>query len=237
MPGVSAASMQRATSFPQQGAQGPGVFPLMGSHRAASPPRRPAGSAAFSNMAGAQMPMQTGGCTPVSTQAPLPFNLNTPDLLNWAREQHAQRGQVRPSASYDSFDPPPPRSAAAARAMGGSSGAVDDGLDFGLSTLHDLPAPPRNAPAAQATPQGGFQPSGGHDAYGSRDRYSLTILTSDSRWETLSFFAGENLDQRGTAFLEQRGLKSAFHPGLVSKMRSMIAMGQAQASVDIVDLL
>lgn len=178
-----------------------------------------------------------GSGAPQPQAAPLPFNLNTPNLLNWAREQHAHHGQARGAglggAGADGFEPPPPRQAPAA------SQVADPDLDFGLSTLHDLPPPPRNAPAAQAGPSGSFalggSGRGGEGCGGSR--YSLTVLTSDSRWETLGFYAGENLDQKGEEFLAQKGLKAAFHPGLVSKMRSMITMGQAQASVDIVDLL
>jgi len=123
-------------------------------------------------------------------------------------------------------------------AAGCGGGGDVDPLDFGLGTLHNLPPPPRSAPAAEASP-----PAGGGDGYGrgggggGQGPFSLTVLTSDSRWETLSFYAGDNLDHKGSVFLEQKGLKAAFHPGLVSKMRSMITMGQAQSSVDIVDLL
>lgn len=166
--------------------------------------------------------------------SPMPFNLNTPNLLNWAREQHAQHGHGRGGCCGmgDTFEPPPPRQAPAAAA-----GAGADPMDFGLGTLHDLPPPPRNAPAAQAGPGGASFACGGARGGEGSSRYSLIVLTSDSRWETLGFYAGENLDQKGEQFLSQKGLKAAFHPGLVSKMRSMITMGQAQASVDIVDLL
>jgi len=68
-------------------------------------------------------------------------------------------------------------------------------------------------------------------------QYSLTVLTSDSRWELLNFGPGENLEHKGAAFLRQKGLKAAFQAGIVSKMHEMIQMGQAQSSVDIVDLI
>eukprot|EP00932_Pfiesteria_piscicida_P014523 SRR837773.26315.p3 GENE.SRR837773.26315~~SRR837773.26315.p3 ORF type:complete len:118 (-),score=34.30 SRR837773.26315:48-401(-) len=108
-----------------------------------------------------------------------------------------------------------------------------DPLDFGLS---NLPPPPRSAPAAEAG-GGGAGNGSGYGAGPSAARFTLTVLTSDSRWETVTFHAGEDLDFKGSHFLEQKGLKSAFQPGLVEKMRSMVAMGHAQASVDIVDLL
>jgi len=149
--------------------------------------------------------------------APTPFNLNTPNLLNWAREQHlqhAQHGQARSVADYDRMAPDV------------------DPLDFGLN---NLPPPPRSAPAAEAGGGGG----GGGGGYGGPPggRFSLTVLTSDSRWETIAFYAADDLETKGSQFLEQKGLKAAFHPGLVSKMGSMITNGHAQSSVDIVDLL
>jgi len=208
--------MQRANDLMQR---------LIGAGAAPPGPASPSPAAA----AAGQMP---GGGPQAS---PLPFNLNTPNLLNWAREQHAQHGQARGVA--DSFEPQ--RSCPSMGACGACGGGDVDPLDFGLSTLHNLPPPPRSAPAAEASPPagGGYGGGGGGGGGGGQGPFSLTVLTSDSRWETLSFYSGDNLDQKGSTFLEQKGLKAAFHPGLVTKMRSMITMGQAQSSVDIVDLL
>lgn len=132
------------------------------------------------------------------------------------------------------------------------SGLYDAGDPFGLglNTLHNLPPPPRSAPAAEGSScdpvLGGAlscdMPNLSRDRSGLGGmpgglQFSLTVLTSDSRWELLNFSPGEDLDQKGAAFLQQKGLKAAFQAGLVSKMRTMIQLGQAQSSVDIVDLI
>merc|ERR1719221_467615 len=113
---------------------------------------------------------------------------------------------------------------------------TDSDLGLGLSNLPNLPPPPRSAPAAEAMPEAGALGISSGRNSGGRE-VTLMVLTSDSRWETLTFFSGDNLEQLALAFLRDKGLKAAFQSGLVSKMRSMIASGQAQSSVDIVDLI
>jgi hypothetical protein len=115
---------------------------------------------------------------------------------------------------------PPPRCAPAA--------------DGGAGTFTQQAPPPREAPhhAAQAASRGG---GGGSRAGGGQ--FVLKVLTSDNRWEQVAFSPGDRLEQVGSSFLSRTGLKGAFQAGLVSKMRTMISSGQAQSSVDIVDLI
>jgi len=156
-------------------------------------------------------------------QAPLPINLNAPSLLNWAKEgYHGRQSMAMDNSMHE--------------AMGFERQFSDAELSgLGLSTLHNLPPPPRSAPAAAEAVSLGLSGGGGRDSGGRQ--LTLTVLTSDSRWETFTFFAGDNLEQQGSAFLNEKGLKAAFQSGLVSKMRSMVSLGQAQSSVDIVDLI
>eukprot|EP00931_Biecheleriopsis_adriatica_P115993 TRINITY_DN9170_c0_g2_i1.p1 TRINITY_DN9170_c0_g2~~TRINITY_DN9170_c0_g2_i1.p1 ORF type:complete len:1624 (+),score=547.66 TRINITY_DN9170_c0_g2_i1:349-4872(+) len=109
-----------------------------------------------------------------------------------------------------------------------------DAMGLGLNTLHQLPPPPRSAPAAEAPPADSRSCRSG-SAPG--QQHVLTVLTSDSRWETLNFSKSLSLEQQARSFLSSKGLKEAFCSGLVSKMKSMVASGQAQSSVDIVDLI
>jgi len=166
----------------------------------------------------ASSPQQAG---PHASFSP-PISLNTPSLLNWAKEA-AEQGQFRDG----------------------------DPIGLGLDTLHNLPPPPRSAPAVDAMPAsrgggrtadsrdprcvGGRGSSGGGGGGGSR--HALTVLTSENRWETLTFLSNGNLEQQARDFLAQKGLKAAFISGLLSKMKSMVSTGQAQSSVDIVDLI
>eukprot|EP00930_Biecheleria_cincta_P042877 TRINITY_DN29502_c0_g1_i2.p1 TRINITY_DN29502_c0_g1~~TRINITY_DN29502_c0_g1_i2.p1 ORF type:complete len:1555 (+),score=430.34 TRINITY_DN29502_c0_g1_i2:130-4665(+) len=152
------------------------------------------------------------------------ISLNTPSLLNWAKEA-AEQGQFREG------DPM--------------------GMGLGLDTLHNLPPPPRSAPAVDVMAAGrsgragdardprcgGSRGSGGGSGGGGGSRHALTVLTSENRWETLTFLSNGNLEQQASDFLAQKGLKAAFISGLLSKMKSMVKTGQAQSSVDIVDLI
>jgi len=164
-------------------------------------------------------------------QLPPGVTLNTPNLLNWAKE-HVSRG-------YGGC-PLLARHELPEECLQQHPCGDPDPLGLGLQTLHNLPPPPRSAPAAAeaATSSGGqgLGSSGGSSG-GGGGRFSLTVLTSDSRWETLSFSARDDLEQRGSSFLQAKGLKAAFRSGLVAKMQAMISMGQANSSVDIVDLI
>jgi len=168
------------------------------------------------------------GQPPQQTPQPLPFPIGTPSLLNWAKEHQQSR--------FNGMTGNGP-SGPGGFGSSGPSGHGDGGdpMGLGLSTLHNLPPPPRSAPAAEAGRSG---PVGGGAAAREREpEHSLTVLTSDNRWETINFTASDNLELKGGSFLKQKGLKAAFQSGLTSKMRTMIATGQAQSSVDIVDLI
>jgi len=146
----------------------------------------------------------------ISLNNPSLLNLNTPSLLNWAKEA-ASMGQ------FTQFDDP-------------------NGL--GLNTLHNLPPPPRSAPAVEVAP-GAMpgHPSGRNNGVGGGSQHVLTVLTSESKWESLKFTSGSHLEQLARDFISSKGLKAAFISGLVGKMKTMASTGQAQASVDIVDLI
>eukprot|EP00747_Dinoflagellata_sp_TGD_P099195 gnl/TRDRNA2_/TRDRNA2_167665_c0_seq1.p2 gnl/TRDRNA2_/TRDRNA2_167665_c0~~gnl/TRDRNA2_/TRDRNA2_167665_c0_seq1.p2 ORF type:complete len:161 (+),score=28.18 gnl/TRDRNA2_/TRDRNA2_167665_c0_seq1:27-485(+) len=148
--------------------------------------------------------------------------------------------------------PPPPRGAPAAasvpRSPGGSGFAGPHsphghGLPSSNSFIENMP-PPRSAPSAQGLPgsqafhlgnPGGR--AGGGGGGGGGGQFQLKVLTNDNQWQSVAFSAGDNLDQRASAFLQQTGLKGAFQAGLAQKMRAMASGGQAQCSVDIVDLI
>merc|ERR1719444_589878 len=107
--------------------------------------------------------------------------------------------------------PPPPRSAP--RAQDAHLGMGDPDLG---------PPPPRSAPAASmfdADPFDRVDRRGG----GRPPVFALTVLASDNRWETLSFSESDDLERRGSQFLAEKKLKTAFLSGLVSKMRGMVA--------------
>eukprot|EP00397_Hematodinium_sp_SG-2012_P001843 GEMP01001848.1.p1 GENE.GEMP01001848.1~~GEMP01001848.1.p1 ORF type:complete len:1001 (-),score=212.80 GEMP01001848.1:1867-4869(-) len=92
-----------------------------------------------------------------------------------------------------------------------------------------MPAPTkRTAPAFEREPE-------------KTDRYQISIQVSDSQWETLQWSlpleAGKTLSQVCLSFLKERGLKDAFHSGLVYKMNQLPSSGQVSAMVDIVDLI
>jgi len=179
----------------------------------------------------------------------MPFNLNTPSLLNWAKDQHLQHEHSRMSdgpfnffdqssslgrsAFDDGFGPPPARGAPGMLHGGPGSGGGPG------PELEELgPPPPRSAPAASFFDDSNYDNSRGGGGGGARQQvFSLTVLTSDSRWETFSFSTTDDLDKKGSMFLAEKRLKAAFHSGLVAKMRNMVTMGETQSSVDIVDLL
>merc|ERR1712039_810190 len=140
-----------------------------------------------------------------------------PSLLGWAQEQTDR--SIRYANEASNFEPM----------------MMDDPLGMGFGNMPDLPAPPRCAPAAEAAGAygGGFV----DDLPGPSRQFNLTVLTSDNKWETLYFSSSDDLDRRGSAFLQDNGLKAAFQTGLVQKMHSMISMGETNSSVDIVDLI
>jgi uncharacterized membrane protein len=113
---------------------------------------------------------------------------------------------------------------------GVSRGDVDH-LGLSLQNLNNMPPPPRTAPASEGSSRGnGYAAS--HQA-----RFALRVLLSDERWQSLTFTSADNLEAAAASFLRQEQLKAAFLSGLVERMRGMIASGQAQASIDIVDLV
>merc|ERR1712039_965968 len=111
-----------------------------------------------------------------------------------------------------------------------------------LSSSVEVPPPPRCAPAAyqgssvRANSRSAIRPHVERHANSGR-QFTLQVQSSDDRWENCAFSDSMNLDEQAGAFLRQRNLKSAFQAGLLAKMRQMIASGQEQASVDIVDLI
>lgn len=65
----------------------------------------------------------------------------------------------------------------------------------------------------------------------------LKVLTKEGRWEDLYFNRHDHLDNLAAGFLQQNDLKAAFRAGLVEAMQNLVASGQKQGSVDIIDLL
>lgn len=110
-----------------------------------------------------------------------------------------------------------------------------DPCGLALQTLENLPPPPRSSPLANvALGTHGCGLAGDQDG---GQRFVLKVLTSENRWETFTFSASGDQDAQGEVFLQTYGLKSAFKSGLLKKMQSMIALGQMEASIDIVDLI
>ncbi|CAE7624232.1 unnamed protein product [Symbiodinium sp. CCMP2456] len=103
------------------------------------------------------------------------------------------------------------------------AGEASQSPQGGSSAELQLPPPPRSSPARDVSE---LRPAD----------LKLTVLTSDSRWETLMFHSG-NFEKQALEFLRQKKLKAAFVGGLAAKMKAMVAAGQAQSSVDIVDLI
>ncbi|CAE7419245.1 unnamed protein product [Symbiodinium natans] len=100
-----------------------------------------------------------------------------------------------------------------------------------------LPPPPRSSPARDIPPEHrDLREPCAPRAPSAPSAHVLTVLTSDNRWETLKFYAG-NFEQQASDFLAQKKLKAAFVGGLAAKMKAMVAAGQVQSSVDIVDLI
>lgn len=83
-------------------------------------------------------------------------------------------------------------------------------------------------------PLGGGGPGG---MGGGGAKLCLSVQIGDHRWETLYFSPGDNVQQKGSEFLQSKGLKAAFLSGLSTRMQQMVATGQAQMTVDIVDLI
>jgi len=152
-----------------------------------------------------------------AAKMPPGITMEMPNLLDWYKEQGNRARSLDEPRAPTIDDPHGP---------------------FGLQTLHNLPPPPRSAPAAEEA-AACFGRIHGVDNAPDRSSlsFTLTVLTSDSRWENLIFSATENLEAVGTTFLQEKGLKTAFRAGLVSKMQSMITSGQTNSSVDIVDLI
>lgn len=160
---------------------------------------------------GAHSGASTGAATPHG--GPLfGTGMQAPSLLNWAAKEkhHSQQSGFWEEPSGDP-------------------------LGLGLGTLHNLPPPPRSAPAAEGL--AGVGSHGGRGGGRDVSSHVLKVLTSDNKWESLSFSAGDRLDSVGADFLRRTGLKGAFRSGLISKMQAMLSSGQAAASVDIVDLI
>lgn len=164
-------------------------------------------------------------------KGPAPVSLKAPSLLNWAKE--ANHGGNR-DRDFDDRSRYP---------CGGMQEPVagyyhTDADLTGMSTLQNVPPPPRSAPAVDVQASAGYhQNPRSSCAAGVRGEFVLTVLTSDNRWEKLIFTPSDHFEQRAAEFLRQKGLKSAFASGLISKMRSMVASKELQASVDIVDLI
>lgn len=104
--------------------------------------------------------------------------------------------------------------------------------------------PPRQEPAMPAwdEPRQGFgvtqnvNPS--VPGFRSQGRKSeLKVRMSDSHWESLRFSPGDDLELHGQQFVSRCGLKSAFLPGVVARLKQMAAIQQDYACVDIVDLI
>eukprot|EP00927_Polykrikos_kofoidii_P061968 TRINITY_DN5678_c0_g2_i1.p1 TRINITY_DN5678_c0_g2~~TRINITY_DN5678_c0_g2_i1.p1 ORF type:complete len:1517 (-),score=285.15 TRINITY_DN5678_c0_g2_i1:208-4758(-) len=122
-----------------------------------------------------------------------------------------------------------------------NGGVVPQGA-CGCGTIGALPPPPRGAPASERTSlSAGVPPSSSFNIGGgradSKGRHILQVLVSEGRWEELCFCQRDDLDQVSSAFLRCHGLKSAFGPSLIDEMRTMMVAGQAEKSVDIIDLL
>jgi len=143
--------------------------------------------------------------------------MDMPNLLDWYKEQGNRARSLDEPRAPMMDDPQGP---------------------FGMQTLHNLPPPPRSAPAAEEAASCYGRIHGLDNAPETNCMsFTLTVLTSDSRWENLMFSARDNLEAAGSSFLQAKGLKTAFQAGLVSKMQSMITSGQTNSSVDIVDLI
>ncbi|CAK9022168.1 Neurofilament heavy polypeptide (NF-H) (200 kDa neurofilament protein) (Neurofilament triplet H protein) [Durusdinium trenchii] len=68
-------------------------------------------------------------------------------------------------------------------------------------------------------------------------RCELKVRTSESHWESLRFSAGDDLDWKAQEFVQRCGLKHAFLPGVVARLKQMVSIQQEYACVDIVDLI
>ncbi|CAL1143288.1 unnamed protein product [Cladocopium goreaui] len=93
--------------------------------------------------------------------------------------------------------------------------------------------PPRQEPAMPAwdEPRQGFgvtqnvNPS--VPGFRSQGRKSeLKVRMSDSHWESLRFSPGDDLELHGQQFVSRCGLKSAFLPGVVARLKQMAAIQQ-----------
>jgi len=133
--------------------------------------------------------------------------------------------------------PPPPRTAPASQAPYGSIATLPGEDALGTDPLWaESPPPPRSAPAAQDI-NWDSAPETARDRSRHLGEHLLRVQTADDRWESLAFSSGDDLPRSGATFLQQQGLKRAFHAGLIAKMRQMIAAGESYSSVDVVDLI
>lgn len=158
--------------------------------------------------------------------------------------------------------PPPPRSApsldydngggsrSSSRPMRGDFQRWDDpssqglpGMDvtaaLGAPTASRMsrspPALPEELPGFEAP---NFMGGGcGRGGGGGTSQHVLQVRMADNRWESLNFSTGDDVERQGRHFIQKAGLKGAFMPGLVAKMRQMMAIGQDYACTDIVDLI
>eukprot|EP00930_Biecheleria_cincta_P079701 TRINITY_DN6760_c1_g2_i2.p1 TRINITY_DN6760_c1_g2~~TRINITY_DN6760_c1_g2_i2.p1 ORF type:complete len:1351 (-),score=257.66 TRINITY_DN6760_c1_g2_i2:26-4057(-) len=165
-----------------------------------------------------------------------------------------------PPRGAPSFEPPaPPRSAPSldydngggsrsSRPMRGDFPRWDDpsnqgaGMDItkalGAPTASRMsrspPALPEELPEFEAPD---FMYGGSRGGGGGTAQHVLQVRMADNRWESLNFGAGDDIERQGRHFIQKAGLKGAFMPGLVAKMRQMMAIGQDYACTDIVDLI
>jgi len=111
------------------------------------------------------------------------------------------------------------------------------------------PPPPRVAPAARSAQSFSVNPIMEEDPaplpsdlpvsgpLRAGSCYLLQVQMSDSRWESLEFNSGDDLEGIGERFVRQQGLNAMIQPGLVTKMQQMEAGALFHESVDIVDLI
>lgn len=135
--------------------------------------------------------------------------------------------------------PPPPRSAPAAahaakRRAGPFGGTLpNDGLP--LPPPSGSPSPPQ--PMLPMAPQPMLGQEDHNLDFGGGPKHTLEVRTADNHWQALTFRPGEDVRRAGELFIARHALKAAFLPGLVARLRQMLATGQTRSSVDIVDLI
>eukprot|EP00931_Biecheleriopsis_adriatica_P053956 TRINITY_DN31713_c0_g1_i2.p1 TRINITY_DN31713_c0_g1~~TRINITY_DN31713_c0_g1_i2.p1 ORF type:complete len:1464 (+),score=269.20 TRINITY_DN31713_c0_g1_i2:26-4417(+) len=173
-----------------------------------------------------------------------------------------QLDEAPPPRSAPGFEPPPPPRSAPSlqhaadfgRGMSNGNGARGDfprwndpiqsfgGMDFREpsepSRMSRPPVLHEDLPSYDSHRYGGSG-HGGSCGYGgsSGTRHVLQVRMADSRWESLNFSSGDDIERQGRMFIQKNGLKAAFTPGLLSRMQQMISIGQDYACADIVDLI